>query len=299
MATHRYWRLYCRKTAGATDFVGVTEIEMATSAAGADVTSTAFAIGSGSYQAGTASDAFDNDFTGDVLQWDITELPGVWVGQNFGAGNEKDIVEVRVRPNKDAANRTFGEFDVQFSDDNVTWTTAWSVTKTSGYVVGTTFTFTPPSAAASRYWRVRGENVSNMSCAEMEMRESAGGADATGSGTPTASSTFDGTTGAAKAFDNSAATLWSSANVSVLASEWIRYDFGVGVTKDIQEISYQTRNDAFFAQAPASGWVESSADAVNWLPRKYFSGLSWSAGATNLITLVAGAGGRRRQVINC
>lgn len=294
MAAHRYWRVYCRMNSGDTNYTGLTEVEMATSAAGADVTSTTFAIGSGTYQAGTASDAFDDDFTGDVVQWTGTGA-GKWVGQDFGAANEKDIIEVRIRPNKDAANRTFAEFDIQFSDDNVTWTTLWSASYTA-WVIGTTVTFSLPSAVASRHWRLRADTLvsgNTMSCAELEMRLTHGGADQCSGGTASARTTYSGYP-ASQAFDNNSATLWSG-NAGVDDCEWLAYDFGSGVTKDIQQLYFTSRNDASYTQSPTAGWIESSPDGVSWLKRKTFSGLSWSQGSSNTIDVVAPAGGRRRH----
>lgn len=272
MTTHRYWRVYCRLNSGNGSFTGLTEVEMATSAAGADVTSTTFAIGSGSYQAGSVTTAFNNDFTGDVVQWNGTGA-GQYVGQDFGAGNEQDIVEVRIRPNKDAANRTFGEIDIQYSDDGSTWTTSWSITQTS-WSVGTTQTFNPPSAAAHRYWRIRplrafNGNLSGFGIAEVEMRETVGGSDATGSGTASARTAFAGA-GAANAFDNSGATIYSH-NTAVTESDWLQYDFGSGVTKSIVEVTLLPRADNSWAQAPTTAVVESSTNAISWLERFRFT----------------------------
>ena len=139
-----------------------------------------------------------------------------------------------------------------------------------------------------------------MSCAEMEMRESAGGADATGSGTASAGSTFSGFP-ASNAFDNNAASLWSGSG-DATDSAWLAYDFGSGVTKDIVQISFTARNDIDYTQSPTAGWIESSTDAINWLPRWTFLGLSWSQGSTNVFTdpgYTPPSTGRRRQIVNC
>jgi hypothetical protein len=264
VAAHRYWRVYCVANAGDGSYTGVTEIEMATSAAGADATSTTFAIGSGTYQAGTAATAFNNDFTGDVLQWSGAGA-GVWVGQDFGSGNSQDIVEVRIRPNKDLASRTFGHFNIQYSDDGATWTTAWVVSYV-GWTVGTTFTLSKPTAASAwRYWRlVMANSLNNIfAIAKMTLATALGGADQTGSGTPIESSNYPSYV-AANAFDGSSSTFWNSN--SAANYEYLGYDFGAGVTKAIIEIGLLPRqNGTFSTQWPQTIDVQGSSDGVSWL----------------------------------
>jgi hypothetical protein len=273
-------------------------MQMRTTSGGSDVTSSAATIESAHRTGEDGFHAFDDNLS---TYWQADGTSGQWIGQDFGAGNEKDIVEITMQLLSGVTlSRGMREFDVQYSDDNSTWTTSWSVTTT--WPSTAQQTFTKPSAVASRYWRVRCNltyaGLSSMSCAEMELRESSGGSDATGSGTASASTTAAGTA-AVNAFDNDTSTIWSG-NSDVAASSWLRYDFGSGVTKSIVQVSFTARNDAtLFNQAPASGWVESSTDGVNFLPRISFSGLSWSQGSTNLIPSSGGSGGRRRQLINC
>jgi hypothetical protein len=291
MAAHRYWRIRQRINAGGTTYSGVTEIEMAETAGGADVTSSTFGFCSLTPQAGTVANAFDNNTT---TRLQVTGTSIYWVGQDFGAGNEKDIAEVRIWPNTDAANRTFGEFDIEWSDDGATYTTAWSCSYTA-WVIVTSVTFTKPSALASRYWRVRADTVgsgNNMSCAECEMRETASGADQTGSGTASARTTFSGSP-ASNAFDNNSSTLWSGTS-GVDDCEWLAYDFGAGVTKAIDEISWTARSDSALFQNPTAGWLESSPDGRSWRTRRTFSGVTWSTLGQTQTIIAASSGGARR-----
>lgn len=283
MAAHRYWRLRCRLNAGDSGFTGLTEIQMRTVSGGANVATGGTAISTGTIQAGSAAQCFDGNTTTTLIQWSGNGAGGALsVGYDFGAGNEKDILEIVVWPDKDAAARAFGEFDAQYSDDNVTWTTAWSVTA-SGWVVGTSKTFTKPSAAAHRYWRIRpfkafNGGTSGFGIAEVEMKETVGGSDATGSGTASARTTFSGTS-AANAFDNSSSTIYSH-NTTAFESDWLQYDFGSGVTKTIVEVTLLPRNDISWGQAPTSAYVESSPDAVNFLERFRFTSNAGSPGYT-------------------
>lgn len=274
MSAHRYWRLRCRLNSGDGSFTGLTEIQMRTVSGGSNVCSGGTAISTGTIQAGSAAQCFDGNTTTTLIQWSGTGSGGALsVGYDFGSGVTQDIVEIVVWPDKDAAARAFGEFDVQSSDDNVTWTTAWSVT-TSGWVVGTSKTFTKPSAVAHRYWRIRpfkafNGGTSGFGIAEVEMKETVGGTDATGSGTASARTTFSGTS-AANAFDNSSSTIYSH-NTVVFESDWLQYDFGSGVTKSIVEVTLLPRQDSSWQQAPTSAYVESSSDGVNFLERFRFT----------------------------
>ncbi len=267
MSAHRYWRLYNRLNNGDGSFSGLTEIQMRTTTGGANVCSGGTAISTGTIQAGSAAQCFDGDTTTTLIQWATTN--SVSVGYDFGAGVTKDIVEIVVWPDKDSAARAFAEFDVQYSDDNSTWTTAWSCTY-AGWSVGTGTTFTKPSVAAHRYWRIRTfESISGgsagLALSEVEMKESVGGSDATGSGTASARTTFAGTS-AANAFDNSSATIYSH-NSAVAFSDWLQSDFGAGNNKSIVEVTILPRQDSSWVQAPRSVQIESGSDGISFIPR--------------------------------
>lgn len=290
MANHRYWRAYCRE-GGASSRTLCAEMTMAQSSGGADVTSTAFAIASGETGASESKDkAFDNNT---AAYWQVIQTTGAWIGQDFGAGNEKDIVEISMQPLSGFATRMFRQFDVQYSDDNVTWTTAWSCSFTAW--TNAAQTFTKPSAVADRYWRLRQSALVSglvMGCAELELRESVGGADATGSGTGIG----DQLTNIANAFDNNTATVWSGVSAAD-DSGYLGYDFGSGVTKTIVQVSFTARNDVNYFQSPTAGWIESGSNGIDFIERWTFSGLSWTQGSTNVFTDGAVAGSSRRRMV--
>lgn len=299
MAAHRYWRAYMRE-GGSTNTL-CAEMEMRTTAGGADVTGTGTAMASG--ETGPSEQkayAFDNNVS---TYWQVSGTgAGIWLGYDFGVGNNKDIVEISMQPLSGFSARMMREFDVQYSDDATTWVTAWSCTFTSW--TNAAQVFTKPGGTPSRRWRLRPNTLQNgsstMSCAEMEMRATSGGADQTGSGTATARTTFGsipGTNDPSKAFDNNTATLWSG-NADVAQCGWLAYDFGSGVTKTIQEIMFTARNDLSFTQSPTAGWIESGDDGINWISRWTFSGLSWTQGSSNTFGNSVTTG-RRRQIINC
>lgn len=296
MAAQRYWRLVNRFCSDSSRVLAA-EIELRTSAAGADQTGSGTATASAQGTGEEAPKAFDNNT---ATYWQAsTGSSGAWIQYDFGVGITKDIVEVAMQPLSGFASRAMIEFDVQSSPDAATWTTEWSVSATGW--TNAQRVFTKPSAVASRYWRLRPDvlGVGNtMSCAEMEMRATAGGADQTGSGTASARTTFS-TQVAANAFDNNSSTFWSG-NSDAADSSWLAYDFGSGVTKDIQQISFQARGDGSFFndQSPQAGWIESSADAINWLSRWAFSGLgTWTNGQTKVFGATSPSS-RRRMVFS-
>lgn len=301
MAAHRYWRFYHREGATGSSLCGITEIELRTAAGGADVTGTGTASASSSRAGEDAAKAFDNNLTTTLWQMDGDGHKS-WIKYDFGAGNEKDIVEVLIRPDFGGGVRTPREIDVQFSDDNSAWTTAWMISY-KAWSVGTSVVFTAPSVANHRYWRLRPNVLQSggqtMGCAELEMRSAVGGADQTGSGTAVSRTIFPGAP-ASNAYDNSTATEWSgdTAVLNVEQSDWLGYDFGSGVTKDIQELAYTARVAGTFSnqnQSPVSGWIESGADGQSWISRWAFSGKSYTSLGT---TVISNSTARRRQIIN-
>jgi hypothetical protein len=95
--------------------------------------------------------------------------------------------------------------------------------------------------AAHRWWRLWLDraNGSVFCFTEIELRDTAGGADWTTGKTITASSTFAGFT-AAGAIDNGAGE-WAS---TTGANEWLLVDAGVGNAFDVAELSIKARNSS-------------------------------------------------------
>jgi hypothetical protein len=117
-----------------------------------------------------------------------------------------------------------------------------------------------------RYWRInQTTNHGNASTQfiEVEMRETPGGSDVTGSGTASGGGGFTGST-PANAFDN---TL-GAAYVPTGASGWLKYDFGLGNAKNIVEVAIKaasaTGSQTNFAAAPKDFTIEWSDDDSAW-----------------------------------
>lgn len=144
----------------------------------------------------------------------------------------------------------------------------------------------------ARHWRIVGTQMqnggANFALSEIQWRAVAGGADLTAVGGPaTASSIYAAGYEAAKAFDDNAATFWHSAN-SLGIGAWVAYDFGADV--EPVELYLAARNDSSFAQACSSGRIEYSADGITWTDYKWFSGLVYTTGSSNLVAIPLAAG---------
>jgi len=111
-----------------------------------------------------------------------------------------------------------------------------------------------------RYWRIYITAVAGAynALSEVELRESVGGTDQTGSGTAYASSESFGY--AAEAVDNNTSTLWQTSS-SVPA--WWKYDFGAGIEKSLVEVLLTPRQD-YYAASPSAFNIEWSDDNSAW-----------------------------------
>lgn len=131
-----------------------------------------------------------------------------------------------------------------------------------------------PSAELHRYWRIRLRSNNSLanrgttyafSAANVEMRDTPGGADlATTDTSWTADSELSATYAVEKLKDGNLTTFWVSAN-SGADTHWVKYDFGVGVTKEIVEILWVRREDNFGAnESPVGIECQYSDDNSTW-----------------------------------
>jgi hypothetical protein len=142
---------------------------------------------------------------------------------------------------------------------------------------------------AHRFWRVRSPNTAvageYMGCTELELRATPSGADETGSGTASASATHSSGFAASKAFDNNGSTFWTTGvNTQPSGGHWLQYDFGSGVTKEIQEVSYTARSDAV-REDPLDIYIEWSDDGAHWFEKWSVLGMAaWTASEVRVWT---------------
>lgn len=149
--------------------------------------------------------------------------------------------------------------------------------------------------AAHRYFRVRVFRAHNagtlFAFAEIQFRDSVGGADRCTGGTVIYSSQYDsGTHAAANAFDDDINTKGASGTG---LPQWFGYDFGAGNSYDIIEAALTSRNDVDWNQAGVHFVFEYSDDGVDWTPSWTVVGAPFSAQGQTL-TFAKPTGGARQ-----
>lgn len=102
---------------------------------------------------GSPGGAFDNIH--DVSQqnyWHGTDLAGSWIYYDFGAGNEKQIEKINIKPSDVGSGAAIKDFDFQGSNDASSWTTIASLTQPNVGQVFSAHTFT--NSNSYRYYRI-------------------------------------------------------------------------------------------------------------------------------------------------
>lgn len=285
---HRYWRISIGTNQTGVGVIAIPELEMYTARFGVNqcVGGTAAASTAGA----PASNAFNKSGDEGSL-WASTGPTNEWLSYDFGSA--KQIVEIGILGRgltiSEPAQMPY-DFDVEYSDDNVSWTTAW--TETSITWPRYEFQrFTHPSApSASRfgsgsyfdaydYWRLAMHTDSNVcALAEIEMRGDIGTSDQCSGGTPTATTEIGGLE-IPYAFDNNTSTFWAA----TAKYGGVTYHFPSAVT--VAELALTARNDpAAYVQAPLGVWVQFSTNGTDWTTAWFANGLSWSQGSTNTVS---------------
>ena len=114
---------------------------------------------SGAIADGEASGSFLDDFAfddDDVSRWaSAVAQPAIggWIGQDFGAANDKVLRRVTIQQADAAGNRVFGtdSVSVESSPDNSVWTNVVDLSPVSDNLVQA---FLVPASTARRYWRL-------------------------------------------------------------------------------------------------------------------------------------------------
>lgn len=152
MANHRYWRVYVTATVSdGAGYLSCLELELRSTYGGSQQASGGTAFASSTGFGWVAAGAFDGS-TSEPNGWH-SGSPTVpqWIGYDFGASsaNWKDIVQIWWMARFGQAQEP-QDFELQYSDDNSTYTTVWSVTgavfpRNSGANFAT-FPASPPSS---------------------------------------------------------------------------------------------------------------------------------------------------------
>jgi hypothetical protein len=282
MATHRYWSIYITHTEGLGGNFGLSELEAYDTHGGTNLASAGIAslVGS-SVNFGNFADIFDgNAFTGAQITGD----GGMRIVLDFGAGNEKDIIEWGLCTSPYQADRGPGEFFTCYSDNGTTWVNQFYC-HASGWVIGTRKMFVGPVDRTARYWTFFGliNPSGGVHISEFELRTALSTPLTPSGGTPTASEAPFGGFDAAKAVDGSTATSWAVGS-SIPAAWW--YDYGSGNDKNIVQVAV-TNRPTVESRGPTGFGVGYSDDGVCYGIAGEFTSPSWSILETRVFTLTS------------
>ena len=128
MAAHRYWRLRADSLFGAGFYFSCAELKLRTVMDGPLVTGTGTAIVDSTLAGTSAANAFDGNLN---TYWTCNASgAGAWIGYDFGAGNDKEIVQLALQVRGDSLNANLQSPQtgvIQYSDDGAAWTTAYTL----------------------------------------------------------------------------------------------------------------------------------------------------------------------------
>lgn len=281
IGSHRYWRVKCTATQG---FYGFSEVQMRSTVGGEDIGPSGTAISSSNYGGGFipayAFNGSNQNF------WAASGGTGQWVGVDFGTA--QSVAEIAFN-NLNIGNNP-GAWDVDYSDDNVTWTTAWSgvlgsdsATKFWVSSPGSTSVSYPFSTVKYRFYATATPSGGYTSFAEARLLNTAG--------YPmfpaqiSQSSNFGGY-GGVNAFDFNTSTNWISSSPS--NNEWISFDSTretVISAGSFYGIASSVGGEG--SRAPTSFNVESSIDnGASWQLVTAFTSIgAWTDGQTRTLSL--------------
>lgn len=264
VGAHRYWRINITAIGGSSSS-SIVELEMYESRFGPNVCSGVTAASSGNFDAQyDASEAFDTSLIdnggGTSALW-ASNAAVSWLRADFGSGNAKAVVGIGVHGRQASfVAQMPTDFDVQYSDDASSWTTAWSEAGVTWSANEFKRFYHPSLPAASHsgsphgshsYWRVvvpiAQDSSVGVSIAELEMRATPSGADQCTGGTAAASSEFSGSFTAAMGFDNDASSFWRSTDAGRWGP-WLRYQFASPVS--VAQLTVATRNSGSVTTSP-------------------------------------------------
>lgn len=122
---HRYWRIWIKTIQVQSAYASMTELELRATAGGPDQCNGGTPIASGYYNTNTPSKAFDDITTGANYWVSQSAINGPrWIGYQFA--NPVRVTEIAITAEDGTATSHQGDlkdFDLQYSDDGVTWTT--------------------------------------------------------------------------------------------------------------------------------------------------------------------------------
>lgn len=288
----RYWRLRITAVNGGDGYTEIHGIEFFSALYGPNVANGGTAFAGSNFGSSVPSRVFDSDYS---TEWigSTASLPQT-IGYDFGAGNEQAICAVGVLgPGVGYTGRAPTAFDVQYSSDNTNWTTAWSVSGSTGWGTLEYRRFKHPDATAKfyrgspwgahTYWRCHAmlAEAGLPSVAEIAYRATIGGANQSIGATAYASTEFDAGYVAANAIDGNPATAWSAENSD--GNRWHMCGFAAPVK--VGELAITARADS--GSTAFGTFSIQFADSIGgpWTTAWQEKGITgWTAGLTRTFT---------------
>jgi len=215
--------------------------------------------------------------------WSANSAVPAWWGYDFGAGSAVNVgyVTLTTRNDGDSACNP-NAFDVQYSDDNSTWTTAESFTAPT-WTNGQTQSFTV-AAAGHRYWRLYATASvygSLIALSEISLQAVAGGPNLLTGGTVCTGGDYStGGNPPSNLLDGNTSTWWGSTALP----GWWGYDFGSGASVAVAAMALTPRNDAYANQGPSDPTLQYSDDGSAWTTLFTGTAGAWGAGTAQTFT---------------
>jgi hypothetical protein len=146
---HRYWRINVESKHSGNAYTVINEVEFRGSAGGIDLTGAGTPFSSSDFNGSTGADkAFDND---PALAWASGSGLPQQIGYDFGAGNDVFIEELTMTTQTSAlyVDQFPKDFSIQYSDDNIAWTTLKSFVSDAPVAQGDTLVYSTNAPTAT------------------------------------------------------------------------------------------------------------------------------------------------------
>lgn len=139
---HRYWRISITGSNGGS-YVGAGEVQFRTVAGGVNECVNGTGTSRSNFAGLPPANAFDRNTS---TEWASNNVGfPEWLEYDLGSGISASITEIAYLPrNLTPTTQSPTGFDVQYSDDNSSWTTLWSVSGITGWAANTWKVFTKP-----------------------------------------------------------------------------------------------------------------------------------------------------------
>lgn len=275
--SHQYWKLEIDANNGNAGATGVSALVFKDQGGSVIATTggTAFSGGSGSDVVnGDVARAFDGN---PATSWQRSSATNVYCGYQFASS--QSVSSIEISNDGAAANSQPRTCRLRYSDDGVTYTTAFEIWEPSWPGSGSG-TRAWPQFASGKYKAIRllvSANNGNrfVNLAEMEVRQTVGGADATTGGRATQNDStggFDAELG----FDSNTGTGTGVDTFSTALPCWFQYAFPTVVTAAQYTVTVTASN----AQGPKDFKLQGTNDGATWTDLNSQTAQSWSVPET-------------------